>query len=741
MNTQNAVLTQQADTLYRQGIKAHQEGHFAAAEQSYRRALQADARHVGALHMLGVLAAQAGQYLAGADLMARASALAPQDFSILNNLGHTLVRARRFEDALTCLDAAMQLQPDSPQVHNNRGNALNGLGRQVEAVQAYDRALQLSPNHAETWANKCTTLCQLLRFEQALACGERAVALAPDSALAHNAKGMALYGLRKWTEANACFVEALRLQPDRADALYNRGMVYFNNRRWDQAEPFLEAATRQDPANGDYLVALANNRHQARRYGAALQAIDQAQAAGVQIDNLPYVRSMLTTAACDWRRRDEEVASLRESAVQTPTPPFSLIALDDDAMLQRQTAACWALGTYAPIAGLAPFQTSVRQPGQKIRVGYFSADFHAHATMYLMAELLELHDPTRFEIIAFSFGPTTDDPWQQRARAAFHHWEDVREASDREIIDRARALQLDIAVDLKGYTGDARPGIFMARVAPLQVSYLGYPGTFGAPGMDYLLADRHLVSEADLAAYSEKVVTLPRTYQVNDRKRVRPLEATSRPSRTAAGLPESGFVFCCFNGSYKITPQIFDIWMRLLQQVPGSVLWLLDDGPDARDNLQREARQRGVDSERLVFAPRVDLVQHLARMPLADLFLDTFPCNAHTTASESLWMGLPLITLAGQSFASRVAASLLHAAQLPQLVTRSEQAYEDLALRLARSPAELHALRQHLTERSTRLALFDTPVLVRDIERAYRLMVQRHELGQQPDHIVVPAND
>ena len=372
----------------------------------------------------------------------------------------------------------------------------------------------------------------------------------------------------------------------------------------------------------------------------------------------------------------------------------------------------------------------LRPKGGKIRIGYFSADFHNHATTYLTAEMLELHDPSRFELYGFSFGPDRQDDMRKRVSSAFHKFSDVRDKSDRDVARYSRALGIDIAIDLKGYTAGARLGIFAERCAPIQVSYLGYPGTTGAGYMDYIIADRTIIPKDRQGDYTECAVCLPDSYQVNDSKR-----KISDKSfvRRELGLPESGFVFCCFNGNYKILPATFDIWMRLLKSVEGSVLWLMEDSRVAANNLRREAERRGVDSTRLVFAQRMKLDEHLARHRAADLFLDTLPCNAHTTASDALWAGLPVLTCVGEAFAGRVAASLLQTIGLPELITQTHPEYEALALELARNPEKLSAIRQKLAHNRSASPLFDAGRYTRHIEAAYQAMMDRYQAGLAPE--------
>jgi predicted O-linked N-acetylglucosamine transferase (SPINDLY family) len=382
-----------------------------------------------------------------------------------------------------------------------------------------------------------------------------------------------------------------------------------------------------------------------------------------------------------------------------------------------------------------PLWRGERYRHDRIRVAYLSADFHDHATAHLAAGLFEHHDRARFETFAVSFGPDDRSAMRQRLERAFGRFIDVRGKTDQAIAELVRRHEIDIAVDLKGVTLGARPGVLARRPAPLQVNYLGYPGTMGAPYIDYLIADAFVVPPDGEGAYSEKVVRLPDCYQINDA--TRPV-AQAPPSRAQAGLPPDAFVFCCFNNNYKITPDLFDVWMRLLRAVEGSVLWLLEGNAHAPGNLRREAQARGVAADRLVFAPRLaDLDAHLARHRLADLFLDTHYCNAHTTASDALWAGLPLLTCAGATFASRVAGSLLHAVGLPELVTHSLADYEALALTLARDEILLADVRDRLARNRLTVPLFDTARTTRAIEQAFTAMWERHKGNEPPKGFTV----
>ncbi len=482
---------------------------------------------------------------------------------------------------------------------------------------------------------------------------------------------------------------------------------------------------------------LGNAQGAARQPQLALASFERALSLDPQLDWVAGMRLQAKMLLCDWGGMAQAADDLVSQVWQgrRVARPFTMLALSDDPALHRQVAKISADASRPQQPSPPP--PGRRDPGARIRIGYYSADFHNHATAQLMAEFFELHDRRRFETYAFSFGPEIHDAMRTRLEGAFERFIDVRMKSDLEIAQLSRDLHVDIAVDLKGFTQDSRPGIFAHRAAPLQVNYLGHPGTLGGEFWDYIFADRILIPAGSRAHYAEHVVYLPGSYQVNSRHRPVP---SGDAVRSDLGLPERAFVFCCFNSLYKVTPAIFDSWMRVLQRVEASLLWLLAEDSLAGENLRTEARRRGVDAGRLVFAPPVGLEQHLSRLRAADLCLDTFPCGAHTTASDALWAGVPIITRPGESFASRVAASLLHAVDMPDLVTASVADYENLAAGIGRDPARLAALKARLAAARLAAPLFDTPRTTRQLEQAYSMIHDLHQRGLAAD-MDVPDRD
>jgi predicted O-linked N-acetylglucosamine transferase (SPINDLY family) len=723
-----------ADQQLLQAFALHQQGRLTEAGQGYQRVLAAQPEHFDALHLLGLLALQNGDPERAIELIGRALPLNPGVAAAHLNHGAALAALKRHEAALASYERALALDPVYADAHFNRANALRELKQYAAAAAAYGRAAALRPELADAHHQRGRMLCLLAEHEAAVGCFDQALALRPSSGDLYNDRGVALHALRRLPAALADFSRAVSLEPGNAQAHHHYGLALHALQRSAEALESYERAIGLDSS----LVAARNDRAVAlfdlREYERALADYEHVLRLQPDYRYLRGARQHLRMKICEWSDFDESISDLggRLGRGEAVSPPFALLALSDSAALQRQAAAIWVRAECPPDESLPAIAR--RGPRQRIRLGYFSADFHDHATLYLLAGLLERHDRAGFEVTAFSFGPASQHALRRRAEAACERFIDVRGKADREVARLARSLEIDIAVDLKGYTEHSRPGIFAARAAPLQVSYLGYPGTMAAPYIDYLVADTTLVPPASQTHYSEKLLYLPGSYQVTDPCQ----DSVGTPSRAQLALPPQALVFCCFNDCYKITPGIFRSWMRILAQTGDSVLWLLESHPAAARNLRAAAQRCGVDPQRLIFAPRVPRAEHLARQRAADLFLDTLPCNAHTTASDALWAGLPLLTCSGESFASRVGASLLKAVGLPELITRSLAEYEALALELGTQPARLAALRHKLAAQRAASPLFDTRRKTRQLEAGYRAIYQRYLDGQPPAHLHIP---
>jgi predicted O-linked N-acetylglucosamine transferase (SPINDLY family) len=705
---------------------------FNAALESFARALELRPDLADAWSNRGISLYELRQYQAARESFDQAIQFRPHFADAHNNRGNALHRLRQYQAALECFDQAIRLRPGFAAAYSNRGNTLNELQQPQAALADLDRAIALQPDFAEAWSTRGNVLYGLQQYDAALESCDRAISLNPQSAEGHCFRGNALFGLRQLTAALESFDYALQLQPDFVEAHGNRGSILYELQRYPEALESFNHALQLDPNYAEGYSNRGTLLHELQQYPAALENFNHTLRLGAKTKYLAGMRLHMRRFLCDWDGIEAECRDLaaRAERSEAAAHPFVFLATSDSPALQHKAAAIYARDKTPPHA--APAVLPRHPPHDRIRIGYFSADFHNHATTYLMAELLEQHDRSRFEIFGFSFGPNIADEMRARVSAAMDRFHDVRELSDRAIAELSRSLELDIAVDLKGFTKDSRPGIFAHRAAPLQVSYLGYPGTMGAAYMDYLIADPTLIPESAQPHYSESILYLPDSYQANDTRR--PI-SSAPTTRAAEGLPEHAFVFCCFNVNWKIAPATFDLWTRILAEVEGSVLWLLEDNPWVAANLRKEAARRGIAPERLIFAPRRPLADHLARHRLADLFLDTLPYNAHTTASDALWAGLPMLTCMGETFASRVGASLLRAIDLPELITATADDYASLAIALACNPARLRALREKLAHNRLATPLFDTPRFTRHLEAAYAAIHARRQAGLPPAHI------
>jgi predicted O-linked N-acetylglucosamine transferase (SPINDLY family) len=645
---------------------------------------------------------QAGNLAEAARLYGEVLRLNPNQFDARYALGVLHYQSTRYAEAERLIAEALTLNSRVPEAHYFHGCALQRLNRNEEAIRAFNQALANRPGYIDALMARALARLTLNRYEEGLADIDAIIAAEPENAGAWNNRGCMLQGMNRNEEALACFEKAISLKLDFAEALVSGGSVLAALKRFEKAAKNYEQALNINP-------------------------------------DLPYVRGNLVLyrlQCCDWRHLERDRARIAADvkAGKPVIQPFINVTLSSSMSEQLQCAR-------TAIAAQWPWQPRALWRGEpyahdRIRVAYISADFRDHAVARLVAGLFEHHDRSRFETVGVSLVRDETSEMGTRLRAAFDRFIDVERQSDEQVATRLREMEIDIAVDLMGFTSGCRPGILSLRPAPVQVNFLGYPGTMGAVYVDYIIGDRTVTPDDHRAFYSEKVVILPDTYQCNDRRRA---IAANVPSPAELALPDQGFVFCCFNNSNKLTPEIFTIWMRLLQQVDGSVLWLLEDNDAATRNLRAEAAARGTAPERLVFAPRVKPADHLARHRAADLFLDTLPYGAHTTASDALWTGLPVLTCRGTTFAGRVGASLLAAAGLPELVTDTLDNYEALALNLARDRDALKALSEKLARNRDTCALFDTARFTRHFEVALTIMCERQRGGSRPQHFAIDA--
>jgi len=747
------------------GVALTQLGRFAEAETYYRRALQRQPPSDGTLYNYAIVLkllnrpAEALQRFGEAisinpsvaetwnhrgatfaDLnrheeaiadFDRSAALNPRSAEAFQNKGKSLLALGRGDQALVAFERALAISPGFAEAWLGRGHALGGLGNFEKALSAYDHAAALNPSFAEAWLGRGHVFVQLQRFGDALAAYDRAVALNPDVAGAWLVRGLVLGALGNAQAALAAYERALALDPKLAEAWVGRGNAFLQLQQYDDA---LAACNRALAVNGNLAEAWFGRAEvfvQLNEPAKALAAFDRALALKRDMRFAQGGRLFAKLFLTDWANLEAELADLA-AAVRAGNPaiaPFELLGMSWSAADQL---AC-AKRAMADQPRVPHAWRGESYSHDRIRIGYFSADFRTHPVAQLVAGLFEHHDRSRFEISAFSYGPDDASELRDRIKAAVENFSDVRAMTDEEVAQVIRKREIDLLVDLTGLTQYNRFSVLSRRVAPIQVNFLGYAGTTGADWMDYIIADSTIIPEDHFRFYSEQVVWLPDTYQANDKRRI----SERLPTRAECHLPEAGFVFCCFNSNYKITPELFAVWMKLLTAVEGSVLWLLETNPTAAQSLRNEAKARGISPERLVFAPKLPLADHLSRHRHADLFLDTLPYNAHTTASDALRASVPIVTRLGETFAGRVAASLLKAVGLPELITTSLEDYEALALKLAREPSLLAAIKAKLARNRDTYPLFDTGRFTLQIEAAYTTMWQRYQSGAAPQAFAV----
>jgi len=751
--------------LFQQGIALHQYGRLTEAQAIYEQILSIQADNFDALQLLGNLFGQANNYIQAVEFLSKAIKVDPNHAFCFIHLGTAFTALNRLDEALISYDKAISINPYYAEAYFNRGNVLDEIDRLEDALSSYENAIRIKADYAEAYSNRGLVLNKLNRLEDALSSYDKAIRIKMDYADAYSNRGNVLNSLGRLEDALSSYNNAISIKPDYAEAYVNRGntlsllkrleeaLSSYNNAisiKPDYAEPYyhrgnvLHDLKRLEEALSSYDNAISIKPDYAECYatrGAALQKLNRLEEAlpnyqlayqlKPEIDfllgNLIHTKMHL----CDWTDSMILVNQIREAILkqQAVTPPFVILALIDQPEIHKQCTSIYIDDQYPSNKTLPSILKYPKH--QKIRIGYFSADFREHAVSLLTAELFESHDRDQFEIFAFSFGPNTRDKMRKRLEIGFDQFFDIQNKTDQEVVVLARQLEIDIAIDLGGLTAECRTGIFAMRAAPIQLSYIGYLGTMAAEYYDYLIADHTMIPQDHQQYYSEKIVYLP-SYQVNDTKR----EVSKKIfTRAELGLPDNGFVFCCLNNIFKITPSTFDSWMRVLRAVEGSVLLLLDANETATNNLRKESANNGVDPNRLVFAKYLPPSEYLARFRVADLFLDTFPYNAGTTASDALRMGLPVLTLMGDSFASRMAASLLNAVGLPELITINQESYEALAIELAIDPQKLEAIKIKLVINLSNSPLFNAKLFTQHLEFAYQAIHQRYHEDLEPDHI------
>lgn len=662
------------------------QGPEAAAEE-YKLILSRDGRYIDAYINLIDCLLKCDHLEESKHYAQKLVSVAPSNWRSYFLLGNSLRAMKDLKAAIHCYERALRQGASSAELNNNTAACLTELGKIGEAEAFYSKAVQISSGHWQYVFNRGSFYLQTRRYAQANQDLQEALRIAPEQPTILNAMGRLNYELDETDAAIEFFQEALRIDPYHIQALSNIGLCYRDTGKLERAEPVFRK-----------LLDLNSNQ--------------------------PLILGHLIfnqLRACAWSDYESLIQNLAETlnqGVASSTPFITVIALDD-LKAQRQASELYFRSelqkfTIASVHSNKPSKRGV--PGEKIKVAYFSADFHDHATAYLVTEVFEKHNSNQFETFAFSFGKPEGPRMRERLYQAFTHFIDVSEKSDEEIVDLAMQHEIDIAVDLKGYTKGARPRLFTKGIAPIQINFLGFPGTLGNKKIQYMIADPSVIPEKSRPHYTEEILYLEPCYQPNDSQRICPPKLKTRSHH---GLPENAFVLCSFNNSYKFTPDVFEVWLEVMKSRPNSVLWLLSDNEYAQKNLTAFSMQRGIDLKRLIFAPRTSLDEHLERHHHADLFVDTYPCSAHTTASDCLWMGLPLLTLQGESMASRVASSLLITLGLNDLVTTSLKSYKKKLLNLIDQPSLIQKYKETLRSPDRRQILFSGEEYCRKLEKIY----------------------
>ena len=677
---------------FKEAIKFHQSGNLLKANNILLEILKEEPNDFNTLHLLGVISFQMQKYETSVNLIKKATEINSNDPETFKNLAIAYKSVGQLENALKCCDKAIELKTNYVEAYNYKGHILIELNQYNSAIDNWNKAIKLKPDFAEAFNNLGIVHSKLNKFDDALVYLNKAIQIKVGFSEAYLNRAFVLKELKKYDLALEDCDKAIKINPNFAEAYNNQGIILRELNRMESAYESYSKAFEMKP-NLDFLLG-----------------------------SLIYTKLNL----CIWDSFEKDLKKLEEKIIKKhkSTTPFSTLLFYNSSSLQK-------IATETFVKSKHTFDNKKKENkliqnievGKKIRIGYYSADFCIHPVSNLIANLFELHDKSKFDLFGFYFGPDKKDEMLKRTSKAFNNFYDLRLKNDDEIAQLSIDLNIDIAIDLMTFTEKNRFGIFVKKCAPIQVNYLGYPGTSGSDCIDYIIADKILIPKENQKDYSEKVVYLPHTYQVND-----PTKKISDKifTKEELGLPKKSFVFCCFNKNQKITPSIFDLWMRILKKVDNSVLWLLSENEIFAFNIKKEAEKRGVNSERIVFAKKIALHDHLARHKVANLFLDTFPYGAHTTCSDSLWTGLPVLTKAGESFASRVSASLLNAIDLPELITRSDVEYENLAIELATQSNKLNKIRDKLEKNISTQPLFDTKIFTKNIESAYEIMHKRY---------------
>ena len=700
--------------LLKSAIQCYQNKQSDKAEKICLKILDENPNNFDAINLLAVISFQNRNFSKSIDLFKKACKINPNRADLYNNLSIAFLQEKKLNEAIQSWDKATKLKPNFFQAYFGKGNAYNDLKDYPNAINNFNKAIEIKKDYKEAYNNLGSLYAKLKDYENAKIIFKKAISIKPVHFNEHNNLGNIYFEIKRYNEAIENYDLALKINPDFALTYYNKAKVLQKINLIDDSVKNYKKAISLNKNYSEAYKNLGNIYLDLKMLNKSIYNHEKALKINPKIKFLSGTIFQSKCGLCDWDNFEENKKILEKEILdrKKSASPFSVLLLYDSPSLQMQASSIYLESEFEKSKSLK----KERDQNKKIRIAYYSSDFHNHATMYLMANLFELHDKSKFEIYAFSFGPDDNSKIRKRVIKSFDKFIDVKEKTIQEIVKISRELNIDIAIDLKGFTKDNRFELFIERCAPIQISYLGFPCTTGSDCIDYLIADKMVIPLQNKKYYSEKIIYLPNTYQVNDST----ISISEKEfSRKEFGLPEDSFVYCCFNNTYKILPEMFHTWIKILDKVQNSVLWLLVDNDIVKNNLKKILVSKGIDQDRLLFANRMMHSEHLARLKLADLFLDTYPCNAHTTASDSLRSCLPIITLRGNSFASRVTSSLLSSVGLDKLITNTKQEYEELAVKIATENDYFTKIKNELKNNIKTKPLLNTRMFTKNLEKAY----------------------
>jgi protein O-GlcNAc transferase len=709
------------------GIEAHQAEFLDKAKLIYKEVLNSQPYNFVALHLLGVLEGQRKNYSEAVRLLSMAIKINPNDVSTYFNLGKAYQELNNLEPAIVNFRKAIDLDPNDPEIYNNLGNVLVANHQLDFAIYNFDKAIALNPNFSEAYNNSAVAFKELKKFDKAMERLNQAITLKLDYAEAYNNKGIIFKEKMLFDLAIECFNKAITLKPDYAEAYNNIGRLLMILRRFSAGLMHIDKAIAINENYPDAYLTRGMLLTSLKDYPQALHAFEKALELNPKLNYLLGLLIGIKQQMCDWSNYEEFLVKIYKD-IKNNYPaslPFGILSISELPEINLSVAKSNKNENY-PVSHkpyLAP--TLGHNKKNRIRIGYYSPDFKEHPVAYLISGVFNSYDKNQFEVIGFSLDINNNSLIYQHFENTIDQMIDISKMSDAQVVDLSRVMQIDIAIDLTGDTLDSRFNIFVNRVAPIQIGYLGFLGTMGHECLDYLIADTTIIPMKYQQFYTEKILYLP-SYHVNDPEN---LKSSRVLTRQELGLPEKGFIFCCFNNNYKITPDVFSSWMNILKAVKNSILWIYAENHWVKANLTMEAQKRNIATNRIFFSEKVSRADYLARYQVADLFLDTAPYNAGTTASDALYQGLPVLTRIGKTFSGRMAASILMTMELPELITQNYQEYESLAIMLATNPDRLAQVREKISLNRSKSILYKPDVFTRNLERAFQFLLAKYSEG------------